>query len=100
MFCKKDIIFSSGIGVCTVADIVNLSVNKSLPVQYYQLVSIYDRKKVSYIPVEEHQVLLRPLITTEEAKEKKKMKDIPLKELQEVEYVLKSTDESQNMGDV
>ena len=47
MFCKKDIIFSSGIGVCTVADIVNLSVNKSLPVQYYQLVSIYDRKNDS-----------------------------------------------------
>ena len=100
MFRKKDIIFSSGIGVCMVADIVNLSVNKSLPVQYYQLVSIYDRKKVSYIPVEEHQVQLRPLITTEEAKEKKKIKELPLKELQEVEYVLKNIEESQNMGGI
>ena len=100
MFRKKDIIFSSGIGVCTVADIVNLSVNKSLPVQYYQLVSIYDRKKVSYIPVEEHQVQLRPLITMEEAKGKKKIKELPIKELQEVEYILKNTEESQNMGGV
>ena len=68
--------------------------------QYYQLVSIYDKKKVSYIPVEEHQVHLRPLITTEEVKEKKKIKELPLKELQEVEYVLKSIDEFQNMGGV
>ena len=100
MFRKKDIIFSSGIGVCTVADIVNLSVNKSLPVQYYQLVSVYDRKKVSYIPVEEHQVQLRTLITAEEAEEKKKIKELPSKELQEVNYVLKSAEESQNMGGV
>lgn len=100
MFRKKDIIFSSGIGVCIVADIVNLSVNKSLPVQYYQLVSIYDRKKVSYIPVEEHQVQLRPLITIEEAKDKKKIKELPIKELQEVEYVLKSTEKSQNVAGI
>jgi len=94
MFRKKDVIFSSGIGVCMVADIVNLSVNKSLPVQYYQLASIYDNKKVSYIPVEEHQVQLRPLITAEEAKEKKKINNLSLNELQEVEYVLKSIEES------
>lgn len=50
MFRKKDIIFSSGIGVCTVADTVNLSVNKSLPVQYYQLVSVYDQKKSLIYP--------------------------------------------------
>ena len=86
--------------MCTVADIVNLSVNKSLPVQYYQLMSIYDRKKVSYIPVEDHQVQLRPLITAEEAKEKKKIKELSLKELQEVEYILKNKEESQNMGGV
>lgn len=100
MFRKKDVIFSSGIGVCMVADIVNLSVNKSLPVQYYQLASIYDNKKVSYIPVEEHQVQLRPLITAEEAKEKKKINNLSLNELQEVEYVLKSIEESQNVGGV
>lgn len=100
MFRKKDIIFSSGIGVCMVADIVNLSVNKNLSVQYYQLVSVYDRKKVSYIPVEEHWVQLRPLITAEDAKEKKKIKELSLKELQEVEYVLKNTEKSQNMGGV
>lgn len=100
MFRKKEIIFSSGIGVCMVADIVNLSVNKSLPVQYYQLISVYDRKKVSYIPVEEHQVQLRALITVEEAENKKKIKELPLKELQEVEYVLKSAEESQNTGGI
>ena len=100
MFRKKEIIFSSGIGVCMVADIVNLSVNKRMPIQYYQLISVYDRKKVSYIPVEEHQVQLRPLITIEKAKEKKKINNLPPKELQEVEYVLKSIEESQNVGGV
>lgn len=98
MFRKKDVIFSSGIGVCTVADIVNLSVNKSLPVQYYQLVSVYDQKKVSYIPVEEHQVELRTLITEEEATEKQKAKELPLKELQEVEYVLKCAEKNSECG--
>lgn len=97
MFRKKDIIFSSGIGVCMVADIVNLSVNKSLPVQYYQLVSVYDQKKVSYIPVKEHQVELRNLITKGEATQKQKIKELSLKELQEVEFVLKCVEKSQNV---
>lgn len=92
MFRKKEIIYSSGIGVCAVADIVNLSVNKKLPVQYYQLVSVYDQKKISYIPVEEHQVELRPLITKEEATKKKMIKELPQKELQEVEFVLKGAE--------
>lgn len=92
MFRKKEIIYSSGIGVCTVADIVNLSVNKRLPVQYYQLVSVYDQKKISYIPVEEHQVELRHLITKEEATQKKMVKELPQKELQEVEFVLKGAE--------
>lgn len=89
MFRKKDIIYSSGIGVCVVADIVNLAVNKKSPVQYYQLISIYDSKKISYIPVQEHEVELRYLISVEVAEKKQKMKGLPQKELQELEYVLK-----------
>lgn len=34
---------------------------------YYQLKSAFDKSKVAYIPVENHQVSLRPLVTKEEA---------------------------------
>lgn len=45
MFNKNDVIYSDGIGVCKVSDIVNLSVNKQPAVQYYLLVSVLDNKK-------------------------------------------------------
>lgn len=88
MFSKNDVIYSEGIGVCKVSDIVNLSVNKKPPVQYYLLTSVYDKKKASYIPVNGHQVILRQLITIDEAKEKEKFKDIPEREKFEIKYVL------------
>ena len=75
MFNKNDVIYSEGIGVCKVSDIVNLSVNKQKPVQYYLLTSVFDKKKTSYIPVSGHQVVLRHLIAAEEAKEKMKLKN-------------------------
>lgn len=69
MFEKKEYIYSETMGVCKVADIVKLSPNNRLsePVWYYQLKSAFDQGKVAYIPVENHQVTLRPLITKEEA---------------------------------
>ena len=69
MFEKKEYIYSETMGVCKVADIVKLSPNNRLgePVWYYQLKSAFDQSKVAYIPVENHQVSLRPLVTYEEA---------------------------------
>ena len=69
MFEKKEYIYSETMGVCKVADIVKLSPNNRLgePVWYYQLKSAFDKSKVAYIPVENHQVSLRPVVTKEEA---------------------------------
>lgn len=89
MFQKKDCIYSNGIGVCRVDDIVNLSPNKKTYAQYYVLRSVYDKDKVSYIPVNDHQVVLRELITVDEANEKKKMEKLPDIERKEIEYVLR-----------
>ncbi|MDD2978345.1 MAG: CarD family transcriptional regulator [Hespellia sp.] len=68
MFQKKDVIFSEAIGVCHVADITKLGLKNEEPVPYYLLRSVYDKKKMSYIPVEDHKVTLRTLITVEQAK--------------------------------
>lgn len=71
MFEKKDFIFSDTMGVCVVADIVRLAPKNRIgePVPYYLLKSAFDKSKVAYIPVEKHQVALRPLMTKEEALE-------------------------------
>lgn len=69
VFEKKQYIYSETMGVCQVADIVKLSANSRLgePVPYYLLKSAFDKSKAAYIPVEKHQVGLRPLISKEEA---------------------------------
>ena len=68
MFQKKEYIFSDSIGACVVEDIVKLAAQKNAaPVLYYVLRSVTDKKKISYIPVENHKSLLRPLISLEEA---------------------------------
>ena len=92
MFNKKEVIYSEGIGVCMVADIVNLSVNKKEPIQYYLLKSVFEKNKTSYIPVNGHQVTLRPLITVEEAEVKSKREKISEHEKKEIEYVRSCTD--------
>lgn len=70
MFQKKEFIFSDSIGVCVVEDIVKLSAQKNAaPILYYVLRSVIDTKKTSYIPVENHRSLLRPLISMEEAQD-------------------------------
>lgn len=90
MFEKKEIIFSETLGVCQVAELTKLSAKNGEQVLYYGLRSVSDKKKVSYIPVEHHQVQLRPLISLEEAQRLSEKPKDKLNEIQrmEVEYVL------------
>ena len=68
VYAKKDIIYSSTMGLCIVSDITKLSADKNMtPVPYYVLKSYYDKTHVAYIPVEKHEVELRPLIDEEAA---------------------------------
>ncbi len=90
VFEKKDIIFSETLGVCQVAELTKLSTKNGEPVLYYGLRSVEDKKKVSYIPVENHQVQLRPLIAQEEAQRLAKSDQAGLTDAQksEIQYVL------------
>lgn len=67
LFQKKEVIYSETIGVCVVDDIVKLADNKKESYNYYLLRSVFDRTKKAYIPVENHTVQLRNLITLQEA---------------------------------
>ena len=70
MFQKKQEIYSETQGVCIVDNIVQLSATKGAQtIEYYVLKSVFDENKVAYIPVKEHQVVLRELFTAEEARE-------------------------------
>lgn len=100
MFQKKEIIYSGAIGVCQVQDITKLTEAGGQTLSYYVLRSVYTKSKVSYIPVENHQVLLRELISEEQAKEllsqmedRDKRKDFGRNEIGEVAYVLKKKPE-------
>lgn len=78
-------------GVCQVDDIVKLSDNRKDTYNYYLLRSVFDRTKKAYIPVENHAVQLRGLMTREEALETQKMEGFEEKselEKGEVRYVL------------
>lgn len=90
MFEKKDVIFSETLGVCQVAELTKLSAKNGEQVMYYGLRSVEDKKKVSYIPVENHQVQLRSLISIEEAEELAKGDQSHLtdKQKSEIQYVL------------
>lgn len=92
VFEKKQYIYSETMGVCQVADIVKLSVNNRLgePVPYYLLKSVFDKSKVAYIPVEKHQVGLRPLISKEEAQavSDEALEKMNMQEKAEVRFVL------------
>lgn len=68
MFQKKQYIYSETLGVCQVENITNLNVSKSGQAAYYVLRPVFAKQEVSYIPVENHQVVLRDLFTEEEAK--------------------------------
>ena len=67
MFQKKQYIYSESQGACIVDNIVQLPAGKGETVPYYVLKSVFDAAKVSYIPVRNHQVVLRELYTREEA---------------------------------
>ena len=92
MFEKKEIIFSEAMGVCQVAELTKLSAKSGEQVLYYGLRSISDKKKVSYIPVNNHQVNLRELFTEEEARELLQNPELEKNEQLKaaVEYVLQS----------
>lgn len=65
---KKDIIYSSTMGVCIVSDVTKLSADKNTPpIPYYVLKSYYDRTHVAYIPIENHEVELRTLMDEDTA---------------------------------
>lgn len=68
MFQKKDYIMSENLGLCHVDDITKMVSKDGKQIMYYVLRSHYNKKKVSYIPVEEHQVKLRELMNKDEAK--------------------------------
>ena len=91
MFQKKEIIYSETLGVCSVDDIVKLADNKKDTYNYYLLRSVYDKSKKAYIPVENHTVQLRALITKEEALDRQREKDFDKRSEQikgEVRYVI------------
>ena len=91
MFQKKDYIYSETQGVCQVENIVLLQSGNGPQVSYYVLRPYYDREQVSYIPVENHQVKLRPMFTPEEARELAESEQVKKDEKvqQAVEFVLK-----------
>lgn len=92
MFQKKQKIYSETQGVCIVDNIVQLPAGKGETLLYYVLKSVFDSSKISYIPVNNHQVNLRELFTEEEARVLVKNPELEKNELLKaaVEYVLQS----------
>ena len=92
MFQKKQKIYSETQGVCIVDNIVQLPAGKGETLPYYVLKSVFDASKVSYIPVNNHQVNLRELFTEEEARELLNKPELEKNELLKaaVDYVLQS----------
>lgn len=90
MFQKKQMIYSETQGVCIVDNIVQLPAGKGETLPYYVLKSVFDASKVSYIPVNNHQVILRELFTEDEARELKNTPELEKNEKLKaaVEYVL------------
>ena len=96
MFEKKQIIYSETMGVCQVDNIVSLSATRGeAGVPYYVLRSLTDKSKVSYIPVDHHQVALRENFTRQDAQSilgTDELKKNPLLK-EAVEYVLRNEEE-------
>jgi len=92
MFQKKQKIYSETQGVCIVENIVQLPAGKGETLPYYVLKSVFDTSKVSYIPVNNHQVNLRELFSEEEAKALLKDPELEKNERLKaaVDYVLQS----------
>lgn len=91
MFQKKDYIYSENLGVCRVDEITKLSTKKEEQILYYGLRKEFDKTKTSYVPVEGHKVVLRELISKEEAMNKLENSgndNINELELEEIAFVL------------
>lgn len=91
MFQKKDYIFSESIGVCRVDDVTRIHMRVGESPMYYVLRSYFDKSKVCYIPVENHQVALRELRNKEQIEmmlSKQDVKMLPEPEQGEAAYVL------------
>jgi hypothetical protein len=91
MYQKKEFLFSEALGVCRVEDVVKLTRDKGESILYYELRSVENRSKVSYIPVDHHEVVLRDLIDKEKAesiKEDRNFKNLSPLNKYEVEFVL------------
>lgn len=102
LFQKKDIIYSETIGVCIVDDIVKLADNKKDIYQYYLLRSAFNRKKKAYIPVENHTVQLRNLISLREAVALQEAKDYEKKSAlvkEEVLYVIENSKRGEKLSE-
>lgn len=96
MFEKKQIIYSETMGVCQVDNIVSLSATRGeAGVPYYVLRSLTDKSKVSYIPVDHHQVALREIFTRQEAQAMLGTEELEKNPLlkEAVEYVLRNEEE-------
>lgn len=92
MFQKKQLIYSDSLGMCRVDNIVNLAATKGAETtQYYVLKPLNDPDKSSYIPVENHQMVLREMFTVEEALELKDKEETKKDSLlmEAITYVLK-----------
>lgn len=101
MFQKKEVIYSETIGVCIVDDIVKLSDHQKESYNYYLLRPVSDKTKKAYIPVENHSVQLRNLITLQEALALRDGEDFDEKSEQvkgEVVYVIGQNAKHDNAG--
>lgn len=93
MFQKKQIIYSETLGACKVENIVQLAASKdAVPVEYYVLKPLFDKRTSAYIPTQNHSQVLREMFTLEEAMQ---IRDAGIPEentalKKAVEYVLKS----------
>ena len=83
MFEKKTYIYDEEMGVCFIEDIARLATKNKQELGYYVLRSVYRTDKVAYIPVENHEVQLRELITKEEAEKRRKEWNMELGEQEE-----------------
>ena len=94
MYQQKDYIFSETLGVCRVDDVTKLSLNKGKVMLYYVLRPVNDRDKVAYIPVENHSVVLRDLVSPVEATYRKEndYDELSILLKQEIDFVLKTKD--------
>lgn len=97
MFEKKQFIFNETMGVCKVADIVKLSSKKGADdaIEYYHLKPVFDKSKDAYIPVENHQVVMRELISAEDAAKltEDEVKKLNKMQQDEIDFVLKKQKE-------